>query len=148
MPQNLSIDTFQKTYASNILPIDITPLLTPFDANLEDLEHNYTPTGQRVNRGLLTATLDLLAEDLRESESLGIAETAEFQEQNQIVPYERPSAYGTKAFFKLAALCTNSQATLTSTSTGQLGVFWLRSTSYGSPLSFSTISTLGPGPWC
>ena len=42
MPQNLSIDNFQKTYETNILPIDITPLLTPFDANLEDLELNYT----------------------------------------------------------------------------------------------------------
>jgi len=147
MPQNLSIDNFQKTYETNILPIDITPLLTPFDAYLEDLELNYTPSSQRINRGLLTATLDLLAEDLRESESLGIAETAEFQEQNRIVLSERPSAYGTKAFFKLAALRTNSQTTLTSTSTGQLGVFWPRSATYGSPPSFSNLSSLGPGPW-
>ena len=82
MSQNLIIDTFLETYANNILPIAITPRLTPFDANLEDLEHNYTLSGQRVNHGLLTATLYLLAEDLWESESLGIAETAEFQEQN------------------------------------------------------------------
>ena len=147
MPQNLSIDIFQKTYESNILPIDITPLRTPFDANLEHLEHNYTPSGEWVNRSLLTASLDFLAEDLRKSESLGIVETAQFQERNQMVPSVRSSAYGTKAFFKLAALRTNSQATFTGTSTGQLGVFWPSSATYGSSPSFSNISKHGPGPW-
>jgi len=68
-------------------------------------------------------TLDLLAKDLWELESLGIAETAAFQEQNRIVLSKRPSAYGTKAVFKLAALRTNSQTTITKTSTGQLGSF-------------------------
>ena len=139
MPQNLSINALQKTYENNILPIDITSLLTPFHANLEDLELNYAPSGQRIKRGLLTETLDLLAEDLQESESPGIVDTIEFQEQNRIVPSQCPSAYGTKTFFKLAAVRTNSQTTLTSTSTGQLGIFWPRSATYGSQPSFSKI---------
>ncbi|RPA90411.1 hypothetical protein L873DRAFT_1821137, partial [Choiromyces venosus 120613-1] len=72
------------TYENNIWPIDITLLLTPFDANLDDLELNYTSSasGERASRGLLMATLDLLAEDLWESESQGIPETTEFQEWN------------------------------------------------------------------
>ncbi|RPA95717.1 hypothetical protein L873DRAFT_1845829 [Choiromyces venosus 120613-1] len=82
MPKNLSINTFQATYENHIWLIDITPLLTTFDANLEDLELNYTSSasGERASRGLLMATLDLSAEALRESESQGIPETTEFQE--------------------------------------------------------------------
>ncbi|RPA91339.1 hypothetical protein L873DRAFT_1819675, partial [Choiromyces venosus 120613-1] len=82
IPKNLSIDTFQATYENNIQLTDIALLLTPFDANLEDLELNYTSSasGKSASRGLLTATLDLLTEDLQESESQGIPETVEFQE--------------------------------------------------------------------
>ncbi|PUU79998.1 hypothetical protein B9Z19DRAFT_1124311 [Tuber borchii] len=102
MLKNLTIEVFRDTYNINIKLIDITPRLTPFDTNLDALELNYMASGERANCGLFTTTLDLLAEDLWESEYQGIAETEEFQERNWVIPTEGPCAYVNSVCFGLS----------------------------------------------